>query len=119
MPADADPADSPADAHRDAATAFSDRVAEAFDDEVLSLYLFGSVAEGTHGRDSDVDVLAVVADDADYGAVDDRLLDIAYEVLLDYGVPVEVHTMRASEFAARQERGEPFVTSVCRGETRV
>jgi hypothetical protein len=66
-----------------------------------------------------VDVLVVVTDDADYGAVDDRLLDIAYDVRLHHGVPVEVHTLRESEFDARQQRRDPFVESVLREGDRV
>lgn len=97
---------------REAAKTFFERVRDRLDDAVNGLYLFGSVARDTATADSDVDVLAVVADDADYATVDDQLLDIAYDVQLEYGVRVEVHSIRASEFAARRERGEPFVRTV-------
>jgi hypothetical protein len=59
-----------------------------------------------------VDVLAVISDEADYATVDDQLLDIAYDVQLEYGARVEVHSIRASEFAARNERGDPFIRTV-------
>lgn len=100
--------------HREAAEAFARRARSRIGDRVDALHLFGSVARGTEraGSDSDVDVLAVVADDADFAAVDDALLDAAYDVQLEFGVPVEVHSIRAGEFADRRERGEPFVRTV-------
>lgn len=108
-----DPDDAPEKGrHREAAMAFSGRVREHLDEVIDALYLFGSVADGTVTADSDVDVLAVVSEDADYAAVDDRLLDIAYDVQLDYGVRVEVHAIRAEEFAKRKERRDPFVRTV-------
>lgn len=108
------------DAHRPAAMAFFERVSETLANKVATLYLFGSVARDNETATSDVDVLAVIDDNADYAAVDDRLLDIAYDVQLEYGVSVEVHSMSEHEFTARKERGEPFVsTVVAEGVTRV
>lgn len=101
-----------ASAHREAADAFTERVRDRLGDAVDSLYLFGSVRRGTAAADSDVDVLAVVADDADYAAVDDGLLDVAYDVQLEHGVRVEVHSIEAGEFVERRERGDPFVRAV-------
>ncbi len=98
--------------HRDAVTAFVETARDRLGDRIDTLYLFGSVARGTQTASSDVDVLAVVADEAEYAVVDDELLDIAYDVQLAHEVPLEVHSMRASEFAARKERDEPFVRTV-------
>jgi len=104
-----DPISSP---QREAATVFFERVRDHLDTAIDALYLFGSVARATPKADSDVDVLAVISDDADYATVDDQLLDIAYDVELEYGVRVEVHSIRASEFTARNERGDPFIRTV-------
>lgn len=98
--------------HRDAASAFFERVHDRLDTAIDALYLFGSVARASATADSDVDILAVIADDADYATVDDQLLDIGYDIQLEYGVRVEVHSIRASEFAARTERGDPFIRAV-------
>lgn len=98
--------------HREAASVFFERVLDHFDDAIDELYLFGSVARDTAAADSDVDVLAVISDDADYAAVDDQLLDIAYDVQLEYGVRIELHSIKAGEFATRQERGDPFIRTV-------
>ena len=100
------------DPHRAAASAFVQRARDRLDDAIDACYVFGSVARGTETAASDVDVLVVIADEADVRAVDDQLLDIAFEVQLEHDVPIEVHSLRASEFARRRERGEPFVRRV-------
>ncbi|MFB6140403.1 MAG: nucleotidyltransferase domain-containing protein [Halosimplex sp.] len=71
--------------HRDAVEAFVDRVEGGEFDAVRRLYLFGSVARGVHRSDSDVDVFAVLADDADVSAVEEQLRDVAYDVMLERG----------------------------------
>jgi len=53
---------------------------------VEEIYLFGSVARGDATTDSDVDLLIVVDDTTDFAAVDERLLDIVYEVTLEPAV---------------------------------
>lgn len=98
--------------HRAAARAFLHRVRDRFDGAIDDIYLFGSVAREAATGGSDVDVLAVVATDADYAAVDDALLDLAYDVQLEFDVRIEVHAIRASEFADRRDRGDPFVRAV-------
>lgn len=98
-------------AHRAAADAFTDRV-ESNLDGVEKLYLFGSVATERATSDSDVDVFVAVSPDADYADVDDRLLDIAYDVQLEHGVRIELHSMPSDEFADRKAEGDPFVRTV-------
>lgn len=104
--------------HREAAETFVERLHTRLDDAIDACYLFGSVARDDATADSDVDVLVVIADDADYATVDDQLLDLAYDVQLEYEVRVEVHSIRAAEFATRKERGDPVVrTAVEEGES--
>lgn len=98
--------------HRDAASTFFDRVRTRLGDDIIDGYLFGSVAREAETTTSDVDVLVVVDADADFQSVDDQLLAIAYDVGLEFGVPIEVHPIQEREFVARQERGEPFVRRV-------
>lgn len=102
----------PVTSHRAAASAFTKRVRDELGGAVEGVHLFGSVARDAATADSDVDVLVVVTDDADFASVDDRLLAIAYDVQLEFGVPVEVHSVRASEFARRREQGDPFIRTV-------
>lgn len=58
---------------------------------------------------SDVDILVVIADEVDFRNVDNQLLEIAFDVRLEYDVPIEVHSLHTNEFDARRDRGEPFV----------
>lgn len=98
--------------YRAAASDFFERVQRQFDDAIDGLYLFGSTAQENSAADSDVDILAVISEEADYATVDDQLLDIAYDVQLEYGVRIELHSLTASEFASRKDRGDPFIRSV-------
>lgn len=99
--------------HTAAATAFV-RAVESLDIRGLeSLFLFGSTARGeAAGLDSDVDFLAVIADDANKQAVEDQLRDAAYDVMLEYGPVVEVHVLTRSTFERR--RSHPFVKRAVR-----
>lgn len=105
--------------HRDAASTFFDRVQDRLGDAIVDGYLFGSVARDAARPTSDVDVLVVVDADADFQSVDDQLLAIAYDVGLEFEVQIEVHPVREREFAARQERGEPFVRRVLEEGTAI
>lgn len=99
------------DRHAAAASAFARRVAD--DPDLEELLLFGSTARGeASGLESDVDFLAVVSDDADRPAVEDRLRDAAYDVMLEHGPVVEVHVVSRSTFEGHRSRGHPFVRRV-------
>lgn len=98
--------------HRRAASAYFDRVRDRLGDAIEGLYLFGSVARDAETPSSDVDVLAVVADEADHATVDDVLLELAYDVQLEHEVRVEVHVLSKSAFDDRRDRGDPFVRTV-------
>ncbi|TQQ81325.1 nucleotidyltransferase domain-containing protein [Halonotius terrestris] len=109
----ADERPSDGDRHTDAATAFVRRVRKANIDGLESLILFGSTARGeAAGLDSDVDFLVVVGEAADTDTVENTLRDIAYDVMLEYGPVVEVHTVSESTFEQRREH--PFVRQAMR-----
>lgn len=99
--------------HTDAATAFVRRVTAADLDSIESLILFGSTARGeATGLESDVDFLAVISEAADTEAVEAELRELAYDVMIEYGPVVEVHTVSESTFEAR--RDHPFVRNAVR-----
>lgn len=77
--------------HEDAVAAFVERVEATAFPEVRRPVLFGSVARSTHARDSDVDILAVLADGADEATVEERLRDVAYDVMLEDGTVFSIH----------------------------
>jgi len=109
--------ETPDDAHTAAADAFVRHVESLELSGIESLTLFGSTARGeASGLDSDVDFLAVVADDADQSALEDTLRDVAYDVMLEHGPVVEVHVLTQSAFEER--RDHPFVTQTLRDGER-
>lgn len=102
-------------AHAAAAAEFAERVQQADNIPIDELLLFGSTARGeARGLASDVDFLAVVPDEVDKQAVQDRLRDLAYDVMLAFGPVVEVHVLTRSEFERRRDDGHPFVRRVAR-----
>lgn len=97
------------DAHAAAAEAFAERARDRFGNAVADLYVFGSTArDEARGLSSDVDVLVVLADDADHTTIDDALHDLAYDVMLEYGPVVELHVLTASAFEGARDTN-PFV----------
>jgi predicted nucleotidyltransferase len=87
------------DAYAAAAEAFVDRARNRVGNAVDNLYVFGSTTrDEAQGLSSDIDVLAVLLDDAGYAAVDDALHGLAYDVMLEYGPVVELHVLTESAF---------------------
>lgn len=65
-------------AERDVAQAFADELGQRLGSELDRIVLFGSVARGQHGSDSDVDVLILLR-----GRRDPLLLDRAHDLALE------------------------------------
>ena len=73
------------------------RLVEAYQPE--RIYLFGSVARGEAGPDSDYDLMVIVPDDA---TPERRDSDLAYRVLRGTGIAADVLVCTHSYFAARR-----------------
>ena len=73
------------------------RLVEAYQPELI--YLFGSMARGDGGEDSDFDLLVVVSDDA---APEQRRSHRAYDALWGLGVAADVLVWSHSAFEARK-----------------
>lgn len=69
------------EAGRTIAAAFARRAVERFDDRIERIVLFGSVARGTDGPDSDIDLLVVA--DAPDRALRDGLDAIAFDLTVE------------------------------------
>ena len=101
-----------ADAHADAAAAFSELAHSKHDTDIIELYVFGSTARGeARGRSSDVDVLVVVKEN-DRGALEESLRDIALDVMIEYGPAIELHILSEAAFERHQREQNPFIQNV-------
>jgi len=103
------------DAHAAAAEAFVDRARSQHGDEIAELYVFSSTVRGdAQSLASDVDVLVVLADETDREVTADTLRDIALDVMIEYGLVVELHIFSESTFARHRREGNPFIRNVVR-----
>lgn len=100
--------------HRDAFEDFAGSVDEELGDSLERLVLFGSVARGEEGDESDVDVLVVVGDEDDRDVVE----DLAFEASVRHGVFMVPLVKTVDEF--REKKDSLFVKEVLdSGETYV
>ena len=72
------------------------RLVDAYQPE--KIYLFGSVARGEHGMDSDYDLLVIVPDNAPF---EHQRSQLAYHALRGTGIAVDVLVWTKSAFNAR------------------
>ena len=80
-------------------------------DQFDRLILFGSQARGEARADSDIDILVIVRDEADYGELIQRTSALVSALSLEYGVVIS----RAFASKSRFEReGSPFFLNVRR-----
>lgn len=96
--------------HEAALDDFVERVEAGNLPSVRQLFVFGSVARGTHSADSDVDVLAILDADADVTEMEERLRDLAYDVMLDHGTVFSIHGVTQSTLDSRSDH--PFFQRV-------
>ncbi len=85
------------------------RLVDAYRPELV--YLFGSVARGEAGPDSDYDLLLVVPDDS---PPERRRSRLAYEVLWGTGVAADVLVWTASQFESRKHLPASLPATVLR-----
>ena len=84
-------------AHEDSLLSeITSRLVRAYQPECV--YLFGSMARGDAGPDSDYDILLVVPDDAAPEALSARL---AYDVLWGLRTSADVHILQRGKFDSR------------------
>ena len=71
-----------------ALTEFVKRLRHDLPANVVDVRLFGSEARGDATPESDIDVLVVVQPENERVALEDRVIDIAFDVNLEFGVYV-------------------------------
>lgn len=84
---------------------------DRYGDAIKAVILYGSYARGTPTPDSDVDLVVVVDDALDPGAVRQALGDPLLDVLLDKGLLVSVMVLKDSFYRTYQS---PFLVNVRR-----
>ncbi len=100
--------------HERAAEEFARRTRRALGDSVHGILLYGSTARGEAGERSDVDVMVVLTE-TPTGQQRDELIEVAFDVCLEYGVEIIPNIQSKERFESRQDH--PFVQTVC-GEGR-
>ena len=76
--------------------------------------LFGSEARGEATPESDIDVLVVVQPDAQRVTLEDGVIDLAFDVNLDFGVYISPRVVTPGILNDPVWRETPFIRNVTR-----
>jgi predicted nucleotidyltransferase len=93
---------------------FAAHAREVLGPKLLELRLFGSEARGEAGPDSDLDVLVVVQPDTERVALEDRIIDIAFDVNLEFGLYISPRVVTRGILDDPIWRETPFLKNVVR-----
>ena len=93
---------------------FVRRLRQALSSNMLDVRLFGSEARGEATSESDIDVLVVVQPDMDRVQFEDRIIDIAFDVNLDFGVYISPRVVTPGILNDPVWRETPFIKNVAR-----
>lgn len=97
----------PTSLHNRAFDEFAQRAQQSLGESLHRLILFGSTARvEPRGRESDVDVFAIVETEAQ----EETLFDLANEVGFKHGVFISVQSQTVDRFEARKDH--PFIRTV-------
>jgi uncharacterized protein len=97
-----------------AVTEFVTRLRQALSSNLLELRLFGSDTRGEATSESDIDVLVVVQPDTERVQFEDRIIDIAFDVNLEFGVYISPRVMTPGILNDPVWRETPFIKNVAR-----
>ena len=81
---------------------------------ILDVRLFGSEARGSATPESDIDVLVVVRPDAERVRLEDRVIDIAFDVNVDFGVYISPRVLTSGILNDPVWKETPFLKHVIR-----
>ena len=101
--------------HRQRAlAAFVARLRQELPEQVIEIRLFGSEARGEASSESDIDVLIVVQPDAARVSLEDRIIDIAFDVNLAFGVYISPRVVTRGILEHPIWGETPFIKNVAR-----
>lgn len=89
----------------EALSSYAGLVAEAYQDRLVGIYLFGSRARGSSRPESDADI-AVVLTGFSGSALDEkmRLVDLAFDALTENGLMIQPWPFTQAEWDKRQDQ---------------
>ena len=89
---------------------FKKKVLDELKDRVHAIVVYGSLARGTYTKDSDIDILVIGKNKADW----ERVSRIAYEIDFENGFRTFITTifLTKDEFEYRLKAGDPFIHNV-------
>ena len=93
---------------------FVERLRQALSGNILDVRLFGSEARGEATSESDIDVLVVVQPDAARVRLEDRIVDIAFDVNLAFGVYISPRVVTSGILNDPVWGETPFIKNVAR-----
>ena len=93
-------------------TEFVKRLRLGLSGNVVDVRLFGSEARGDATSESDIDVLVVVQPESERTALKDRVIDIAFDVNLEFGVYVSPRVITPGILNHPVWRETPFIKNV-------
>ena len=98
--------------YREVARRFAEDVKKRLGESVKEIILFGSVARGDYGENSDVDVLIVVEGDA--WEAQKKASDVAVDYIIEYGVYVSAKVISVEEFELMKNLNTAFYRNIQR-----
>jgi predicted nucleotidyltransferase len=91
---------------------FVKRLRQTLSSNIVDVRLFGSEARGEATSESDIDVLVVVQPDTERVRFEDRIIDIAFDVNLDFGIYISPRVVTPGKLNDPVWRETPFIKNV-------
>jgi predicted nucleotidyltransferase len=102
-----------------ALTEFVKRIRHDLSANVVDVRLFGSEARGDATPESDIDVLVIVRPEGERAALEDRVIDIAFDVNLECGVYISPRVLTPEILNDPVWRETPFVKNIAGESTQL